>query len=459
MSSIVIIGAGPAGMAASAVLAAHGIRPVLIDEAEGPGGQIWRKPTAPVPPAFDRILGRAGARAHHAAHAAFAAVSASVDHRPRHLAWTVQNGEVFVVEGRQIRALRYDSLLLATGATDRMLPVPGWTLPGVFSLGGAQTLLKDQGALIGRRVVFAGSSPLLYLAACQYREMGAEVVAALDTTPAREKLRAAPRLAMSAPTILARGIASMARLRAAGVMLSQGVTDLAVAGDGWAERVTWRDRGGAMHVREADAVALGFGLRAETQLLDLAGAAFAFDPDFRQFLPVTDADGRAAKGLFAAGDGCMIGGAEAASISGQLAAFAMLAERGVTVPEAEIGRLRARLARLRRFQRALSHAFAWPSHWLGTVGDDVMLCRCENVTIGALREAVGAPLGPREVNRAKALTRCGMGRCQARFCGLATAEVMAQTLGERVQAMGRHRGQAPLKPIPVDAAFAEDVGP
>lgn len=459
MPSVVIVGAGPAGMAAAAVLAGHGVRPVLVDEAERPGGQIWRKPTAPVQPEFERLLGRAAAAEHAEAHAEFEAVRASVDHRPRHLAWNVQQGELFVVEASRIRALRHDALLLATGATDRLLPVPGWTLPGVFSLGGAQTVLKDQGALIGRRVVFAGASPLLYLAACQYLAMGATVAAVLDTTPAPAKLRAAPRLALSGPRILARGLSYMARLRRSGVPVFHGVSALGIEGEGWADRVRFRDSRGAEHTFETDAVALGFGLRAETQLLDLAGVPFAFDADFHQWLPVIDADGRAGPGLFAAGDGSTIGGADAAVVSGRLAAYAVLADRGVAVPAAEVSRLRARLARLRAFQRALSRAFAWPARWLGTVGDDVVLCRCENVTVGVLRAAVASPLGPREVNRAKALTRCGMGGCQARFCGLATAEVMAHALAEPVSMMGRHRGQAPVKPIPIDADLAEEALP
>lgn len=459
MGSIVIVGAGPAGMAAAAVLAGDGERPILVDEGEQAGGQVWRKPSAPLAPSLARMLGRAAAAEHARAHDEFASVAASVDHRPRHLAWNIQGGELFVIEGRRIKALRYDALLLATGATDRLLPVPGWTLPGVFSLGGAQTLLKDQGALIGRRVVFAGASPLLYLAALQYQAMGATVVAVLDTTRWSDKLRAMPALAASAPRTLARGLGYMARLRAAGVPIVQGVTSLAVEGQGHAERVRFRDMGGAEREVAADAVALGFGLRAETQLLDLAGVALAFDEDFRQWLPVVDGDGRAAPGLYAAGDGCTIGGAEAAALSGRLAAHAILADRGATVPASEVAMLRARLARLRCFQRALSRAFAWPSHWLAEARDDTVLCRCENVTVGAVRAAVAAPLGPREVNRAKALTRCGMGRCQARFCGLATAELMAHALAAPVAMMGRHRGQAPVKPIPLEAAFADEGAP
>lgn len=459
MDRILIVGAGPAGMAAAALLAAHGKRPILIDEAEQPGGQVWRKPAAALATAPIRLLGRVAAAEHERGHAAFAAEAARIDHRPRCLAWNVHGGELFISNGSQAQAIRYDALILATGATDRLLPVPGWTLPGVFTLGGAQTLLKDQGAAIGRRVVFAGASPLLYLAALQYHTMGVEVAGVLDTTRFTEKLRAVPELARSAPGVLARGLSYMARLRAGGVPVFHGAHDLSVEGDGWAQAVRFRDAAGGEQRIECDAVALGFGLRAETQLADLAGARLGLDPVFRQWLPETDADGRCAPGLYAAGDGCTIGGAAAAEISGQLAAWAVLADSGGAVPEAERERLRARLARLRSFQRGLARAFGWPAHWLAETSSATMLCRCEAVTVGTLRNALVQPLGPPEINRAKALTRCGMGRCQGRYCGLAAAEIMAHVLGQPLEAVGRLRGQAPVKPLPLGLALEESAAP
>lgn len=455
MARVVIIGAGPAGMAAATLLAQHGVRPVVVDEAPRPGGQIWRKPTAPIAVDTARILGRAAASEYARGHAEFAAVSDRLTHHPRSLAWNVHGGEVFVVCGRKTTTLPYDVLLLATGATDRLLPVPGWTLPGVFSLGGAQTLLKDQGAAIGRRVVFAGASPLLYLTASQYHAMGVTVAAVLDTTRFAAKLRALPGLVRSAPRTLARGLSLMAGLRARGVPIRHGVADLSIAGEGWVESVRFRDSSGLLQDIPCDAVALGFGLRAETQLADLAGVSFRFDPTFRQWLPQTDADGRCGPGLYAAGDGCTIAGAEAAAISGRLAAWAILADSGAPTPEREVAALRSSLVRLRSFQRGLARAFAWPAHWLTGMAADTVLCRCENVTIGTLRMTAGQPLGPQEVNRAKALTRCGMGRCQGRFCGLAAAEAIALTLGRPLEQVGRLRSQAPVKPIPLDVAPVE----
>jgi NADPH-dependent 2,4-dienoyl-CoA reductase/sulfur reductase-like enzyme len=201
-----------------------------------------------------------------------------------------------------------------------------------------------------------------------------------------------------------------------------------------------------------DAIALGYGLKPETQLAELAGAQFRFDSDFRLWLPRIDDDGRAGPSLYLAGDGVAIGGADAAEASGQLAAYAALADLGIDVDSNTLGALRSRVGRLRRFQRGLARAFSWPWQGAATLADDVMLCRCENVTVGDVRRAMDQALGPREVNRVKAMTRCGMGRCQGRVCGPALQEIVASHAGIAPQAAGRLRAQAPIKPLALSVA-------
>jgi bacterioferritin-associated ferredoxin len=320
-------------------------------------------------------------------------------------------------------------------------------LPGVFTLGGAQVLLKEHGCLIGRRVVFCGSSPLLYLAAKQCRAMGAEIVAVLDTTPFVAKIGATPDL-LAAPQTFARGLGYMNALRRAGVSIHHGVRLAAFEGAGGVERVRFCERGGGEHVIACDTVAYGFGLKPETQLADLAGIEFRYDAAFRQWLPHADSDGRCGSSVYVAGDGATIGGARAAALTGTLAACAMLDDFGVANGIAR-GAMRREVVRLRRFQRGLAGAFAWPVQAIRDLDDHTMVCRCEGVTAGELRASVRAEFGPTEVNRLKAITRCGMGRCQGRFCGLAAAELTAQSRGVSLEAVGRLRGQAPVKPIPL----------
>jgi NADPH-dependent 2,4-dienoyl-CoA reductase/sulfur reductase-like enzyme len=445
MPRTVIVGAGPAGMAEACVLAGRGLRPIVLDEGRQPGGQAYRRPTAPIASGVQAARGER-------LHAAFAAALPQIDYRPATLVWNIADGAVHTLHGSRVQAEPYDVLILATGAIDRVLPVAGWTLPGVVTLGGAQTLLKDQGCLVGRRVVFCGSSPLLYLAARQYQRVGGMIAAVLDTTPLRLKLMALPDLAC-APGALLRGLGWIAALRAAGVPVHTGVRLLQIDGAEGVSGLSFRTATGRIGRLAADAVALGFGLQAQTQLAQLAGCRMRVDAVFRQLVPDADSDGRCARGLFAVGDGAAIGGADVAEWSGSLAALALLRDLGEPVPEATMDRLRRRIGRLRRFQRGLAAAFAWPADALAETADPVVLCRCEGVTFGAVRQAIRQPIGVADANRAKALTRCGMGRCQGRFCGPALSELVAQERGIALAEAGWLRPQAPVKPLPLAAAL------
>ena len=444
---VAIVGAGPAGIAAAGVLAAHGVAPVVIDEAQRPGGQIFRQPRPGLRLDLEGLLG-AEAKNYRRTHAAFETLRDRVDYRPQTLAWGVEERTLHTVRGNAAATLDFDALILATGATDRTLPVAGWTLPGVFTLGGAQALLKEHGCLIGRRIVFCGSSPLLYLAAKQYRAMGAEIVAVLDTMPFAGKMAAALDL-MAAPRTFAHGLGYMAALRRDGVAIHHGVTLHGFAGTDGVEAVRFRRRSGEDVTLPCDAVAFGFGLKPETQLAEHAGAALHYDATFRQWLPHADTDGRCGRGIYVAGDGAAIGGAQAAALTGTLAACAVLDDFKIAVRDVERARTRRHVARLRRFQRGLARAFAWPAAIMSGLDDSVMVCRCEGVSAGELRAALRADFGPREVNRLKAITRCGMGRCQGRFCGLPAAELTAQTLEVPLEDVGRLRMQPPVKPIPL----------
>lgn len=453
MIRVAIVGAGPAGIAAADILAAHGVAPVVIDEGRRAGGQIYRQPREGLALDIATLLGAEAAN-YRRTHATFDRLKDRIDYRPQTLAWGVADRTLHTVRGNTAATCEFDALILATGATDRTLPIAGWTLPGVFTLGGAQVLLKEHGCLIGRRVVFCGSSPLLYLAAKQYRAMGAEVVAVLDTTPFTAKMTAAFDL-MAAPGTFARGLGTMAALRRAGVAIHHGVTLHAFEGDGGVAAVRFRKRSGEEITLPCDAVALGFGLKPEMQLAEHAGAELRYDATFRQWLPHADSDGRCGGAIYVAGDGATIGGAQAAALTGTLAACAVLEDFKIAVRDIDRARARSDVARLRRFQRGLARAFAWPAGTMSNLDDAVMVCRCEGITAEELRAALRADFGPREVNRLKAITRCGMGRCQGRFCGLPAAELTAQTLNVPLESAGRLRMQPPVKPIPLAISPAQ----
>ncbi|MDH6592349.1 hydrogen cyanide synthase HcnB [Variovorax sp. TBS-050B] len=457
----VIVGAGPAGVRAAQTLVAHGLRPVVVDEAPRAGGQIYRRPPERLAARSARTLYGFESQRAEALHAAFDGLAGRIDHRPDSLVWNAQDRCLDVMHNptQSNRRVPYTHLLVATGATDRVLPLPGWTLPGVYTLGGAQVALKFQGCAIGRRVVFMGTGPLLYLVACQYAKAGVDVAAVLDTARLADQAAAVPAL-LSQPAVFAKGLYYVAWLRAHGVPVHRGVRPLRVTGDEGESRVAgvaWHD-GHAERSIECDAVGLGHALRSETQLADLLGCRFAFAPLQRAHLPVRDAAGRASvEGVYLAGDGAGIMGADAAEWAGERAALALLADSGIAVDGARAAALERRLARLAVFRKGLERAFPLPPDWAAQADDALVICRCENVTAGDLREAV-AGCGADELNRLKALSRVGMGRCQGRMCGAAAAEILAHATAQPLAQVGRLRGQAPIKPIPIRLAQAGEGG-
>ncbi|MDR8031567.1 NAD(P)/FAD-dependent oxidoreductase [Burkholderia cenocepacia] len=461
----VIVGAGPAGVRAAEALVDAGLRPVVIDENARWGGQIYRQP--PANAAFVRgkrtLYGFEAAKA-DAVHRTMAALLPHVDYRPNTLAWSCGAGRVDTLQdGREV-TVPYSHLIVASGATDRMLPVPGWTLAGVYTLGGAQVALKAQGCAIGRCIVFAGTGPLLYLVAYQYAKAGAHVAAVLDTSPLRRQAGAAPAL-LRMPSIFAKGLYYHGWLRAHGVAIETGVTLERVLGDQHVTGLAWRAAGDSAQpapprVLDCDALGLGFGLRSETQLADLAGCRFGFDPLNRAWLPERDAAGRTSvRGLYVAGDGAGIAGADAAEASGRRAALALLDDAGIASRspsgQPDAAALERTLARIGAFRAGLEAAFAPPAEQAARCPDDTIVCRCEEIDAGTLRRCVrdGAAT---ELNRLKALTRVGMGRCQGRMCGDAAALVLAAETGRPLADVGRLRAQPPVKPFPISAALAGD---
>ena len=448
---IVVVGTGPAGVRAAQALVQAGLRPTVVDEGRRDGGQIYRRQPEGFKRSYAKLYGSEADKA-QALHRDFDSLRERIDYRPNTLAWNLTEGELHVVCGDEPQTLPFDALLVCSGATDRLMPVPGWHRAGCYSLGASQIALKAQACAIGAQVVFLGSGPLLYLVASQYVQAGARVAAVLDTSPAHKSWGAIAGL-LARPRLALRGLGLIRGLKHAGVPVLQGVTPLAIDGDDrlGVRGVTVRDARGREQRFECDAVGLGWHLRAETQLADLARCEFAFEPVSRQWLPRIDLDGRSStRGVYLAGDGARILGADGAEAAGRLAALAALAdlghERGRTQYAAESAALRRTLDQMDRFRQGLARAFPWPHTQAAALPDAAVVCRCEAVTVGELRRCV-TELDSQEVNRAKAFSRVGMGRCQGRFCGHAAAEIVAQACGVPVEQVGRLRSQAPVKPL------------
>ncbi|EPE97033.1 NAD(P)/FAD-dependent oxidoreductase [Rhizobium grahamii] len=444
---VVIIGAGPAGIAAAGVLVEAGIRPVLIDEAPKAGGQIFRQPQPDLLRPPKQLYGFDAARAIANFNAA-ASLESEIDYLPNTQVWGAAHGMLHVVNADKAFVQPWSSLIIASGAMDRICPVKGWTAPGVYSLGGAQVALKADASLIGRRVLFAGTGPLLYLVAYQYALAGARVVAVLETGRPRSAWRHLPSL-MSGKATFVRGLYYMAALRARGIAIHQGVELVEVmrGADEKVAALSFR-HGRRDAILSCNALAIGHGLKAESQIADLIGAEFSFDAGQRQWLPRADLDGRSTiPNVYLAGDGMSVRGSDVAELTGRIAASALLVDAGYAA-HPRLSRDRRLVERSARFRRGLDKAFVYPHAQAASLPDEVTVCRCEELTAGAIRQAVLAS-GETEINRIKAFCRVGMGRCQGRICGPVTAELIAVTGGVPIESVGRIRAQAPLKPVPL----------
>jgi NADPH-dependent 2,4-dienoyl-CoA reductase/sulfur reductase-like enzyme len=443
---VVVVGAGAAGISGAVALAELGLHVVVLDEQGSPGGQIYRGITL-APLSRRDMLGPDYA---HGNELAQALASSSVRYEKGAAVWQVtREYEVSYLREGRLHTLQAKAVLLATGAMERPFPIPGWTLPGVMSAGAAQILLKSSGLAPSEPVVLAGCGPLLYLLGWQYLRAGVPIKALVDTTRPDDYWRARRHLfaALRAWPYLRKGLELMRSLRSARIAHFTGAEQLAVEGDEAARALTFTVAGKAERIATR-CVLLHQGVVPNIQFSQSLRARHHWDVDQLCFSPVVDSWGELdVAGVFVAGDGAGIGGAQAAAVQGQLAALG-IAVRLEKLSDAQRAfraeALRARLAsnlRIRPFLDALYQ----PKEANRIPADDVMVCRCEEVTAGELRGFVA--LGCTGPNQAKSFGRCGMGPCQGRMCGLTVTEVIAKARGVSASEVGYYRIRPPIKPI------------
>ncbi|MFF7236391.1 FAD-dependent oxidoreductase [Streptomyces collinus] len=450
---LAVVGAGPAGLAAALAAAARGVRVTLLDAAEQAGGQFYRQPAAAL-----------GARRPQALHHQWRVwerlrdgldrqlAAGHVRHLADHHVWCVDRangtdrtdrtdypadtggdrggarGGVFAVhalrgplqeEGVTVRA---DAVLLATGGYERVLPFPGWTLPGVVTAGGAQAMLKGGLVLPGRTVVVAGTGPLLLPVACGLAAAGARVAALVESAGPQALPRHARALAAQ-PGKLAEGALYAGKLLRHGVRPLTRHTVVEAHGTDRLTAVTVAalDRDGGLVPGSArripcDTLAVGHGMLPHTDLAETLGCALS-GTDVR----VDDEQRTDVPGVWAAGEATGIGGAALALAEGHIAGRSVAARLHGTPPDPRrrAGAARTR-GRLREFSAALDALYAPPSGWADRITDDTVVCRCEEVTAGQVRTSVDV-LGAGDPRTVKLLTRAGMGWCQGRMCGPAVA--------------------------------------
>ena len=246
LHDIVIVGAGPAGVRAAETLVQAGLRPTVVDEAPRAGGQIYRQPPDGFVRTSRQLYGFSSRQADDL-HRSFRGLAGRIVHLPSTLAWNCDGRRLDLLTDGRHHARSFSHLILCTGANDRVLPFPGWLLPGVYTLGAAQVALKTQGCVLDGRIVLAGSGALLYLLAVQYAKAGAEIAAVLDTASPANQAGALADLARR-PLAFGRGLVLLAWLRSRGVRVVTGVRDVAASGDARVSGVAWRSGGREHHI-------------------------------------------------------------------------------------------------------------------------------------------------------------------------------------------------------------------
>ena len=379
-ADVAVVGAGPAGIAAAVHAAEHGARVVLLDSAPRPGGQIWRhRSPDDLPRAAIAWLERLRRSA-----VTWLPGTTVVDAVPGRRTLLAER------DGRPIE-VRWKALVLATGATERFIPFPGWTLPNVFGLGGLQALLKAGTAVSGKRVVIGGSGPLLLPVAASLAHAGAKLVAVAEQAPAHRVYRFAGGLWRDPGRLLQAG-RYRARFMATSYRCGSWVARVDPSGNAlW---VTLTD-GRRVWTESADFVAVGYGLVPAVTLARLIGCDVA---DGR--VAVDRRQGTSVSGVYCAGEPTGIAGAEAALAGGRAAGIAAAgAEDSGEAPDRSA----------RRFERRLDRAFRLRDELRNLPDPDTVVCRCEDVRFRQIQPGWS-------VRQAKLYTRAGMGPCQGRVC-------------------------------------------
>lgn len=436
---VAIVGGGPAGLSAARQLGRIGARVVLIEEQVELGGQFFKQRRG-------SVLAQYGHFRPDGARLISAVKDSGVNCLTGHLVWGFQNGELWLnrLDDGKVGRIHAKSTLVATGAYEKTIPFPGWTLPGVCTPGCALHFATVDKVSIGQKVLVAGSGPFLLSVACALLEAGVSVVAVLEATRpyriSRTTLEASRYLARIME--MAKYLFALGRYR---VPLKQGWRVLEATGDRRVNRVRVASES-SIREFDVDALCVGYGFSPSAELIRIMGVECRRDPLSGDLFPITDDFGRTSQPhVYVAGEVAGIGGIHAALNLGRLAALTIAADLGIgkEPSRAEVKRLTITRRRLRRFAR-ITDSLYHVNRAYASIEGRTIICRCECVTADTIHEA--ASQGVTDLQAVKALTRAGMGLCQGRECGATVAGMLAEIWGSAVD---RFPARMPIKPIAI----------
>lgn len=463
---MVIIGAGPAGISAAIEACKTGMKVTVLDENSKAGGRIFSQISEEIQYSETSIHGpdfKKGAKL----------ISEFLEHKSN--IEFLENAQVFGLfpnkelayhrNGKLFR-IRYKGLIIATGAFERSVPFPGWTLPGVYTAGGTQTLIKMQGILPGKRFLLAGTGPLQLVLANQIIEAGGEVVAILEAGNTGNRFRAA-RAVWGNWDLMVDGIRYLNGIRKAKVPILRNHLITGCTGQEQVETAKiaecdnqWRPIKATTHTVEVDTICLGYGFIPSVDLSRLAGCEHRFEARLGGWVPERNTSMQTTiPHVYSVGDGSGVAGNVVAGLEGRIAGIDAAQSFGyLSLQSAELLQkpFFTALRKLNRFRRYLDDMSTPRPGLYELANDETLICRCEEINLGTIKKTIKEE-APKNINELKRSTRAGMGHCQHKMCGHALQEIMAAQLGINPYEVGAIRPRPPIKPVPLGIFENQDM--
>jgi thioredoxin reductase/bacterioferritin-associated ferredoxin len=444
---LLIIGAGPAGMAAALQARALNLRVAVLDEQSAPGGQIYRSLEQSVSSGLVKSLGKDYANGFDLIRA-FRQCGAN--YFPEHQVWQIEgSGRVFASHAGSGMIMQAKRIIIAIGAMERAVPIAGWTLPGVMTVGAAQIMLKTAGLKPNANVWLAGSGPLALAYAVQLIECGGQLAGILDTSQASSRITALHHWAgaIKGWRDLVKGLSYHARLSLSSIKIHFGARNVRALGSQRIDRVQW-ESGARTYTAHADGLLLHEGVIPNTHMTQSLDCQHIWDKVQQCYRPQLDSDGLSTiSNIYVAGDCAGVAGALAAEQTGRLTALAAAASIDViSLPQKnELAAPIFKQLRKHLYLRPFLDSLYAPSKEHTAPTGDVVVCRCENITSQQIRHAVES--GYQDINQVKSHLRCGMGPCQGRTCASTLTSLVCGVLNRSPTELDGLRIRPPLKPI------------
>jgi len=454
---VLIVGAGPAGMSAALALNTVGAQVRVVEEQDAPGGQIYR--------AVDRVsrerpdnLDLYGADYTRGLDITNQLPDSGIELSFSTSVWDIsrqQTGlDIGLVKGNKAELVHPRHIILATGAMERPTPFPGWTLPGVMTVGAAQTMFKASALVPDSRPVIAGTGPLIYLFAIQMINAGVEPAMILDTGPRFVRMPLLINLIQALATdssSLLKGRSWLKKIKRAGIHRQTGVRSLRAKGDAHLQSIEY-SYGNATRETDTELLLVHDGVIPNSHLAMAAGCEHHWNSLQHYWAPVLDDRGVSTQPeISIVGDSARIAGADAAACSGRIVGWNVAQVLGFVDQsrcQGETREYRRQFRRISILRRFIDRHYQPLDYFQVPVDDETIVCRCEEVSAGEIRKV--AALGCMGPNQGKAFTRCGMGPCMGRQCGNTVSQLFANHLDLDVNQIGHYRIRPPVKPLTVE---------